>query len=160
MSDTARGGTAGFAVFLALCLAVSAIGGMATSTSVGTWYKALAKPAFNPPNWIFAPVWTMLYFMMAIAGWRVWRRDGLRKARLALSLFGLQLGLNLAWSILFFGLRSIGAALVEIAFLLLAILATTVVFWKRDRVAGMLFVPYLGWVTFAAVLNASLWRLN
>lgn len=161
MSDSTRTrDTIGFAAFLALCLAVSAIGGAVTATSVGTWYQTLLKPAFNPPNWIFAPVWTALYFMMAIAGWRVWRRDGLRQARWALSLFALQLALNLSWSIVFFGLRSIGAALVEIVVLLLAIVATMVVFWRRERVAGMLFIPYAAWVAFAAALNAALWQLN
>lgn len=150
----------GFVVFLALCLAVSAVGGAVTATSVGTWYQTLTKPPFNPPDWIFAPVWTALFFMMATAGWRVWRIDGLRKARWALTLFALQLALNLTWSIVFFGLRSIGAALIEIVVLLLAILATMVVFWQRDRAAGMLFVPYAGWVTFATVLNAALWQLN
>jgi benzodiazapine receptor len=152
--------TLGFVAFLALCLAASAVGSAATMSSVGSWYQALAKPSFNPPNWIFAPVWTALYFMMAIAAWRVWRLDGLRKARAAMTLFALQLVLNMVWSIVFFGLRSIGAALAEILVLLLAILATTVVFWQRDRIAGMLFVPYAGWVAFAAVLNAALWRLN
>ena len=161
MNDTTRTrDTVGFSVFLALCLAVSAIGGVATASSVGTWYRTLAKPPFNPPDWVFAPVWMALFFMMAIAGWRVWRRDGLRKARLALTLFALQLALNLAWSIVFFGLRSIGAALVEIVVLLLAILATTAVFWQHDRLAGMLFIPYAGWVAFATVLNAALWQLN
>ena len=161
MSDPARKrDTLGFAAFLALCLAVSAIGAAATATSVATWYRTLAKPAFNPPDWIFAPVWTALYFMMALAAWRVWRRGGLRTARTALILFGLQLALNLAWSIVFFGMRAIGAAFAEIVLLLLAILATTVVFWQRDPVAGMLFVPYAAWVGFAAVLNAALWRLN
>lgn len=150
----------GFVAFLGLCLAVSAIGGAVTAASVGTWYPSLAKPPFNPPNWIFAPVWTALYFIMAIAGWRVWRRDGFAKARAALALFALQLALNLCWSIVFFGLRSIGAALVEIVVLLLAILATTLVFWQRDRVAGMLFIPYVAWVAFATVLNAALWQLN
>jgi len=133
---------------------------MATATSVGTWYPTLVKPAFNPPNWMFAPVWTALFFMMAIAAWRVWRRDGLRNARWALMLFALQLALNLSWSIVFFGLRSIGWALVEIVVLLLAILATTLVLWQRDRVAGMLFIPYAAWVAFATVLNAAIWRLN
>lgn len=161
MSDSARTrDTIGFSVFLALCLAVSAIGAAVTASSVGSWYPTLAKPQFNPPNWLFAPVWTALFFMMALAGWRVWRRDGLRQARSALTLFALQLGLNLCWSIVFFGLRSIGAALIEIVVLLLAILATTVVFWQRDRIAGMLFIPYAAWVAFAAVLNAALWRLN
>ena len=150
----------GFIAFLVLCLAVAALGGAATASSVGNWYPTLAKPAFNPPNWIFAPVWTALYFMMAVAGWRVWRRDGLRRARWALTLFALQLALNLAWSILFFGMRSIGAALIEIVLLLLAILATALAFWKRERAAGMLFIPYAAWVAFAAVLNAAIWRLN
>jgi len=161
VSDTTRRrDTVAFIAFLAPCLAVSAIGGGVTATSVGTWYQSLAKPPFNPPDWIFAPVWTVLFFMMAIAGWRVWRRDGLRKTRSALMLFACQLMLNLAWSILFFGFRLIGAALVEILVLLLAILATTVMFWQRDRVAGMLFVPYAGWVAFATALNAALWQLN
>jgi benzodiazapine receptor len=158
--STRKRDTIGFAVFLAICLAVSAIGSAATASSVGSWYATLTKPAFNPPNWIFAPVWTALYFMMATAGWRVWRREGLHRASWALSLFALQLALNLAWSILFFGMRSIGAALVEIVVLLLAILATTAVFWQRDRLAGMLFVPYAAWVAFATVLNAALWHLN
>lgn len=161
MSDqTRKRDTMAFAVFLALCLAVSAMGAAVTATSVGTWYRTLVKPPFSPPDWIFAPVWTTLYFMMAVAAWRVWRRGGLRQARPALTLFAVQLVLNLTWSIVFFGMRAIGAALVEIAVLLLAILATTVVFWQRDRVAGMLFIPYTAWVTFAAVLNAALWRLN
>jgi translocator protein len=150
----------GFVAFFALCLAVSAVGGAATASSVGTWYQTLAKPSFNPPDWVFAPVWSALYFMMALAGWRVWRLDGLRRARWALSLFALQLALNLAWSIVFFGLRSIGAALIEIVVLLLAILATTAVFWQRDRVAGMLFTPYAGWVAYATALNAALWQIN
>ena len=151
---------AGLAVFLALCLAVSAIGGAVTATSVGGWYQALHKPSFNPPDWIFAPVWTALYLMMAVAGWLVWRGHGLRGARTAMTLFGAQLALNLGWSILFFGFRSIGAALVEVVILLLAILATTAAFWRRDRLAGMLFVPYAAWVAYATLLNAALWRLN
>jgi len=97
---------------------------------------------------------------MAVAGWRVWRGHGLRGARGAMTLFGAQLALNLGWSILFFGFRSIGAALAEVVILLLAILATTAAFWRRDRLAGMLFVPYAGWVAFATLLNAALWRMN
>ena len=150
----------GFVAFLGLCLAASAVGGAATASSVGNWYLTLVKPAFTPPDWIFAPVWTALYFMMAIAAWRVWRRDGLAKARSAMTLFALQLMLNMSWSIAFFGLRSIGAALAEILVLLLAILATTVLFWQRDRSAGLLFIPYAGWVAFATALNARLWQLN
>jgi translocator protein len=146
--------------FVVLCLAVAAAGGAVTATSVGTWYAGLAKPAFNPPNWVFGPVWTALYLMMAFAGWRVWRRRRARDVRLALGAWALQLALNLGWSFVFFGARLIGAALAEIALLLAAILATAVLFWRIDRVAGALFVPYAAWVAFATALNAALWRLN
>lgn len=151
---------AGLLAFLVICLAISVAGGAATASSVGTWYQTLQKPSFNPPNWLFAPVWTALYIMMAVAGWRVWRAHGLRGARAAMALFAVQLALNLAWSFLFFGYRMIGAALIEIILLLMAILVTTVLFWKRDRLAGMLFIPYAGWVAFATILNFALWRLN
>lgn len=150
----------GLIAFLALCLGVSAIGGAVTATSVGTWYQTLHKPPFNPPDWLFAPVWTTLFVMMAIAGWLAWRAGGRSAARGALMLFAVQLALNLAWSVLFFGLRSIGAALVEVVVLLAAILATTVAFWRRDRIAGLLFMPYAAWVAFAVLLNVALWRLN
>jgi len=150
----------GLVVFLLVCLGVSAAGGAATASSVSTWYQALQKPPFNPPDWLFAPVWTALYVMMAIAGWRVWRADGLRGARAALALFGIQLALNLAWSFVFFGYRLLGAALLEIIVLLAAIVATTILFWRRDRLAGLLFIPYAGWVAFATILNFALWQLN
>ena len=149
--------------FVALCLAVAAAGGAVTASSVGTWYAGLAKPSFNPPNWVFAPVWTALYLMMAFAAWRVWRRRGAGDARLAMLALGawaLQLALNLSWSLLFFGARLIGAALAEIAVLFAAILATALLFWRIDRVAGALLAPYAAWVAFAALLNAALWRLN
>ena len=150
----------GLVGFLGLCFAVSGIGGAITATSVGTWYQALSKPAFNPPDWLFAPVWTLLYLCMAVAGWRIWRRLGWRAGRTPLLVFGLQLLLNLGWSWLFFGQRLIGAALAEMLALLGAILATAVLFWRRDRLAGLLFVPYAGWVGYALLLNAALWRLN
>lgn len=149
--------------FVVLCLAVAAGGGAVTATSVGTWYAALAKPAFNPPNGLFGPVWTALYLMMAFAGWRVWRRRGAAGAgatRLALGAWAVQLALNFGWSLLFFGARLIGAALAEIALLLAAILVTLVLSWRIDRVAGALLLPYAAWVAFATVLNAALWRLN
>jgi tryptophan-rich sensory protein len=150
----------GLVVFLVLCLVVSGIGAAITATSVGTWYQALEKPPFNPPDWIFAPVWTTLYGLMAIAGWRVWRGPRFELTRQALTVFAVQLALNLAWSFIFFGLQQIGLALIEIVILLLAIIANTILFWRIDRWAGVLFVPYLLWVTFATVLNASLWMLN
>lgn len=150
----------GLVSFLALCLAVSGIGGAITATSVGTWYQALEKPPFNPPDWVFAPVWTTLYVMMAIAGWRVWRRVGIETRKTALIVFAVQLGLNLAWSLLFFGSQRIGLALAEIIVLLVAIIANTTMFWRIDRLAGVLFVPYVLWVAYATVLNAALWVIN
>jgi tryptophan-rich sensory protein len=146
--------------FIALCLGVAAAGGAVTASSVGTWYAALAKPSFNPPNWVFAPVWTALYLMMAVAAWRVWRRRGAPGAHPALAMWALQLALNLCWSYVFFGLRLIGGALAEIAVLLAAILVTALLSWRIDRVAGALLAPYAAWVAFAALLNAALWRLN
>jgi tryptophan-rich sensory protein len=146
--------------FVALCFAVAAVGGAVTATSVGTWYAGLAKPSFNPPNWLFGPVWSALYLMVAVTGWRVWRRRGHAGTRIALAAWGLQLALNLGWSFLFFGAQMIGAALVEIVLLLVAILVTAVLSWRIDRVAGWLLVPYAVWVGFATLLNAALWRLN
>lgn len=150
----------GLLVFLILCFAVSGISGIVTADSVGTWYAALNKPFFNPPNWIFAPVWTALYAMMAIAAWRIWRVGGLETAAGSLTLFGLQLLLNFLWSMIFFGTHAPGYALAEIIVLLAAIIATMIAFWRHDRFAGLLFAPYAAWVAFATVLNAAIWRLN
>lgn len=127
---------------------------------VGEWYAGLAKPAWTPPGWVFAPVWTVLYGMMAAAAWLVWKGRGFSGARLALALFGAQLGLNVAWTWLFFGLQRPGLAAVDIALLWAAILATVLAFWRFRRLAGVLLVPYLAWVTFAAALNLEIWRLN
>ena len=153
------GDYAGLAVFVLVVAAVSGAGGWATSSSVGTWYAGLAKPSFNPPNWLFGPVWSALYAMIAVAGWRLWRRGG-SAAKLALTAWGVQLLLNLVWSFVFFGGRMIGAALVEILVLLAAIAATIALAWRVERAAAWLLVPYLAWVSFATLLNAALWRLN
>jgi len=150
----------GLIAFVILCLVVSGIGGAITATSVDTWYQGLRKPSFNPPDWIFAPVWTTLYLLVGIAGWRVWRLGRIEGGWKALVVFAFQLGLNLAWSFLFFGLQRIDLALVEIVILLFAIIANTTMFWRIDRLAGVLFVPYAAWVTYATTLNASLWLLN
>ena len=150
----------GLVIFVALCVAVSGIGGAVTATSVDTWYQVLHKPPFNPPDWAFAPVWTTLYVLMAIAGWRVWRHTRSDARRKALMVFAMQLGLNLAWSFLFFGFRQIGMALLEIVILLVVIIANTILFWRIDRLAGALFVPYVLWVAYALVLNAAIWLLN
>jgi len=151
---------AGLVVFIAVNAAVSALGGWATAGSVGTWYAALEKPSFNPPDWVFAPVWTALYLMIAVAGWRAWRRGAGQAARLALAAYAVQLALNLSWSFVFFGARLIGAALAVIGALLAAILANVFLFWRIDRAAGALLLPYAAWVSFATLLNAALWRLN
>lgn len=150
----------GLGVFVALCAAVSGVGGAVTATSVDTWYQTLEKPAFNPPDWVFPVVWTILYLMMAIAGWRVWRRAPIEATWRTLAVFALQLAFNLGWSLLFFGAQRIDLALVEIVILLLAIAATAALFWRIDRWAGALLAPYLVWVGYATVLNAALWLLN
>jgi tryptophan-rich sensory protein len=118
----------------------------------------LAKPAFSPPDGVFGPVWTVLYATMALAAWLVWRRIGWQGG--ALVLFFVQLGLNLLWSILFFGLQLVGLALIDIVVLVIVIAMTTIVFWRVDWRAGLLFVPYLIWVGYAATLNGAIWHLN
>jgi benzodiazapine receptor len=148
------------ALFILLNAAISALGGWATAGSVDTWYLTLGKPPFNPPNWIFAPVWSALYVMIAIAGWRAWRRAEGRQRYLALTAYAVQLALNLSWSFVFFGARLIGPALAVIAVLLVAILANAFLFWRIDRAAGALLMPYAAWVSFATLLNAALWWLN
>lgn len=126
----------------------------------GAWYASLNKPAWNPPGWIFGPVWTALYSMMAVAAWLVWKRGGFNAQRRPLTLFLVQLALNAAWTPLFFGLHWTGVAFAEILLLWLAIAATLLMFRSVNRVAGWLLAPYLAWVCFAAVLNFALWRLN
>jgi translocator protein len=143
--------------FLLLCLGVGGLAGWATSQAVVDWYPTLVKPSWQPPPWLFGPVWTVLYAMMAVAAWLVWR---VGNARAALMLFGGQLLLNLAWSFLFFGARSPGLALLDIGALWLAIAATIFAFAFKSRIAAYLMVPYLCWVSFASALNASIWSLN
>jgi tryptophan-rich sensory protein len=126
----------------------------------GEWYAQLRKPTWNPPNWLFGPVWTTLYLMMALAAWLVWRRGGFAAQRMPLVIFSIQLGLNALWSPLFFGLKNPGLAFAEIVLLWFAILDTLVVFWRVQVAAALLLVPYLLWVTFAAGLNFTLWQLN
>ena len=145
---------------LVICFATAGIGGAATATSVDTWYQSLAKPDWSPPDWIFGPVWTALYFMMALAAWLVWRQAGWPAAKRPLGWFGVQLALNAGWSVIFFGLQRPGAAFAEILLLWLAIAATTAAFWNRSPAAAGLMFPYLLWTTFAAVLNAAIWRMN
>jgi tryptophan-rich sensory protein len=145
---------------LGVVFAAAGLGSWLTMQGMPQWYDSLARPAFSPPNWVFGPVWSLLYLMMAIAAWLVWRNPPGQARRTALLLFALQLALNVAWSGLFFGLRSPGLAFVEIVFLWGAILATLLAFWRINVTAGGLLVPYLAWVTFAGVLNFAFWWLN
>lgn len=151
---------AGLAFFVALCLGIGALGAAVTATSVKTWYADLVKPSFTPPNAVFGPVWTALYVLMAIAAWRVWRAADRDTTRGPLTLFALQLALNLGWSIVFFGLGKIGAAVATIVVLDVGVVVTLLAFRTIDRWAALLMVPYLAWVSFATVLNITLWRLN
>ncbi len=126
----------------------------------GEWYASLAKPSWNPPSSVFGPVWTILYLLMGVAAWMVWREAGFSGARRALTLFIVQLVLNALWSYLFFGLQQPMVAFIEIIVLWCAILATILAFWPVSRTAGALLIPYLCWVSFASALNYQLWRLN
>ena len=123
------------------------------------WYLSIAKPAWNPPSWVFGPVWSTLYVLMGVAAWRVWRGSHAERGT-ALSFWWTQLALNALWSPLFFGMKRLDLALLEILVLLLAIVATAGAFWRVDRAAGFLLVPYIAWVSFAAFLNFTLWQLN
>ena len=147
-------------LFLVVCLGAGGLGAWATTPEIDGWYRTIAKPAWNPPDRVFGPVWTSLYLMMAIAGWLVWKRDGFRNAAVPLTLFGVQLVFNVGWSWIFFGLHQPGWAFAEMVVLWATIAATTILFFRRSKPAGWLFVPYLAWVTFAAALNFALWRLN
>jgi benzodiazapine receptor len=150
----------GLGVSLAACYGAAALGTLASAPELGGWYARLAKPPWNPPNAVFGPVWTGLYGLMAVAAWRVWRKRAGRRTSGALALFGVQLGLNLAWSWIFFGGHAPGAAAFEIVLLAVVIAATLRAFRPLDRVAALMLVPYLAWVVFAAGLNIAIWRLN
>jgi translocator protein len=151
----------GVAVIVAAVATVAVVGGMVTGTSVTTWYPDVPKPAWTPPTEAFGPVWTALYALMAIAASIVWlSRDGYDDVCCPMSAFGLQLGLNLAWSVFFFGLRSPLLGFLDIGLLWMAVGMTTVQFFMVSRLAGWLMVPYWAWVTFAAGLNASILMLG
>jgi len=148
---------AALAGWIVLCFGAAASG---IFFPPGEWYRQITKPAWNPPAWLFGPVWTALYLMMAVAAWRIWRRGGWATQRRPLGLFMAQLTLNALWSPLFFGLKNPGLAFAEILLLLTSIAICLRAFIAIDKPAGFLLVPYLAWVAFATVLNAVLWRLN
>ena len=133
---------------------------MSVSRTVDANRRAASTRSWSPPAWVFGPVWTTLYVVMGLAAWRVWRTPATPARRRALILYAVQLALNLAWSLIFFGLRQPGLALIDIAQLLAAILAATVAFWRLDRPAGLMMAPSIAWVAFASALNFEIWRLN
>ncbi len=149
-------------VVLTTCLLVGYFSGMVTRESITTWYPTLVKPSFNPPNWVFAPVWTILYIMMGVAGGMVWNRleQDPENVKKAFTFFIIQLALNAAWSVIFFYFHNPFLALIEVILFWLLIFETHIQFKKIDITAGLLFIPYLAWVSFATVLNASIWWLN
>ena len=145
---------------LVICQLAGFIGSIFTTPAISTWYASLNKPSFNPPNWIFAPVWISLFLLMGISLWLVWQKEKKKNISTAFVFFSIQLVLNAMWSAFFFGMQNPLYALIDIALLWLAILATILSFWKISRPAAYLLVPYIVWVTFAAVLNFYIWRLN
>jgi tryptophan-rich sensory protein len=149
------------AAFVALTVSAAGIASAFTARSVRIWYPALRKPPGIPPGSYFGPVWTVLYVLMTIAAWNVWRvGDGWSGASSAITIYLIQLALNAAWSTIFFGLRLPGLALLEIILLWAAILVSTILFWRISTFSGALLIPYLAWITYAIYLNTGIWRLN
>jgi tryptophan-rich sensory protein len=147
-------------VFVAICFGAAAVGGWFTNSSVKTWYPGLLKPAGTPPSWVFGPVWSVLYLLMATASWLVWRERHAHDVWLPLGLYFSQLVLNALWSLIFFGLQRPSLVFFEILILLLAIVLTAISFSEYSRCAFWLMTPYLGWVGYATYLNFGFWRLN
>lgn len=150
----------GLIVSILICFTVGGLGSAATTPSLGEWYAELAKPTWNPPNWIFGPVWSTLFLMMSISAWLVWRNAGFAKGKGALIAFAIQLVLNVGWSLLFFAMQRPDLAFIEIAILWIAIAATIGLFFRHSKLAACLLVPYLLWVSFATFLNYTIWSLN
>lgn len=142
------------------CLIIGAIAGLFTSSSIESWYSKLNKPSFNPPNWIFGPVWTLLYVLMGISVYLVWTSESVSGSSLAITLFLIQLLLNFLWSFLFFYFKNPFIAFIEILLLLVMIIVTTIQFYPISTTAALLFIPYILWVSFATILNFSIWWLN
>ena len=149
----------GLAGWLLVTFAAAAVGAIA-SIEASSFYLQLARPTWAPPAGVFGPVWSVLYTLIGIAAWRVWRKGGFRLQRAALTLFLVQLVLNALWSWLFFGWHRGALAFADIVLLLVSILATLIAFWRAERLAGALLVPYLAWVSFASALNFEVWKLN
>jgi tryptophan-rich sensory protein len=146
--------------WVVLCLAVGGVASIFNVRAIPTWYATLVKPPLNPPNWVFAPVWTMLYVLMALAAWMAWKTRPSQCRRSGLRVFGVQLFFNFLWSWIFFSRHQIAVAFADIVGLWVAILITILIFRKMSHTAAWLLTPYLAWVTFAAYLNFAIWRLN
>jgi len=149
-----------FVVFILICLIVQVVGSFWTKETVSTWYPALTKPSWTPPDWIFGPVWSSLYIMIGISGWLIYRAKYSQKRTVALILYGSQLALNFIWSFLFFSLRSPILGLIDIVLLCILISLTMIWAWPVRRLATLLLIPYLLWVIYATSLNAGIWLLN
>ena len=145
---------------ISLCFELGSSGGLITINEIPGWYAALQKPSFNPPNWLFGPVWTALYIMMGVAFYLVWRNPPSAGRKKALSAFLVQFALNCAWTPVFFAMHQLGAALVVIVLMWLAIFRTIFLFAPFSKTASWLLVPYISWVSFATLLNAAIWWLN
>ena len=148
------------AFWLIVCFAVGGVSGHWTAAEIPTWYRTLARPSFAPPNWVFAPVWSALYALMAVSAWRIAVAPHSNLRGQALGVFTAQLVLNFLWSAIFFHWHQIGWALVEVVGLWMAIAGSLLVFSRVDAVAAWLMLPYLAWVSFASMLNLAYWRLN
>ncbi|OPL11957.1 MAG: hypothetical protein AVO34_01690 [Firmicutes bacterium ML8_F2] len=147
-------------ISIAIAQSAGAIGSVFTVSSIGTWFEILVKPSWNPPSWLFSPVWITLYALMGVAAYLVWQQKGSAGIKIALVVYGIHLGFNALWSILFFGLKNPGIAFAEIIVLLALIITITILFWRINTWAGLLLLPYLIWVSFAAFLNYAIWQLN
>lgn len=150
-----------FIVCVSIPLFIGIIGGLFTMESVKTWYTTLNKPSFNPPSWVFGPVWSTLYILIGISSYLVWKkREIVSGYSLAVKIYFLQLFLNLMWSFLFFNQHQIGLALIEIIILLIVIITNAFIFYRINKTAGLLFVPYILWVSFASFLTYSIYTIN
>jgi len=145
---------------IALCVLLGSVGGLVTVNEIPNWYATLNKPSFNPPNWLFGPVWTTLYVLMGISVYLIWKQPVSKERNKALQLFILQFILNFCWSFIFFGLHATGWALIEMITLWILILLSILYFAKHSKTAAWLLVPYISWVSFALLLNAAIWKLN
>ena len=148
-------------ICIAICLAIGGVSGYFTTSEITTWYATLNKPSFNPPNWIFGPVWSILYFLMGISLWLIWKNEISSSIKYkAIFIFAIQLILNFFWSIIFFSLHQLSFALAEIILMWFFILFSIIRFHPISKTAAYLLIPYLCWVSFATVLNFAIWRLN